>query len=163
MSKRDDLKRIKTKFDHSFVFSCFHLRSPKKKPLKFYYNSISLPWPLAFSYQTTSFASPTAKPVGPCKWIIHALEYVCWGPQIAWSLIHSFSLNINRSGPGTSSTTNHNFTGPWDDFMVHGVNNPLALPDSNFQLHKIVASRIKNDACRGTIPHSLEASNYILN
>jgi hypothetical protein len=36
-----------------------------------------------------------------------------------------FSLGVNRSDPGTSSTTNPYVTRPRDDFMVHGVNNPL--------------------------------------
>ena len=41
-----------------------------------------------------------------------------------YGIFFSF-LGVNRSGPRTSSTTNHIFIGPWDDFMVHGVNNPL--------------------------------------
>ena len=36
-----------------------------------------------------------------------------------------FFLGVNWSGPKTNSTTNHNFIGPWDDFIVHGVSNPL--------------------------------------
>jgi hypothetical protein len=34
------------------------------------YNHIFLPWALAFFYHTTSFASLTAKPIGPCQWIM---------------------------------------------------------------------------------------------
>ena len=63
-------KRV-SKFDNFQVwpFSCLLLSSsslpPKKKSFKFYYNNISLPWTLAFSYQSTYFVSPTTKPVGP--------------------------------------------------------------------------------------------------
>jgi len=36
-----------------------------------------------------------------------------------------FFLGVNhQSGPGTTSTTNHNFYRPWDDFMVPSINNP---------------------------------------
>jgi len=55
------------------LFFCFLLSSsslPPKNPLKFYYNIISLPWALAIFYQSTSFASPTTKPVGLCQWIM---------------------------------------------------------------------------------------------
>ena len=52
----------KFKFDHYFVFSC--LLFSKKNPLKFYYNIISLPWALTFSYLSIFFTS-TAKPIGP--------------------------------------------------------------------------------------------------
>jgi hypothetical protein len=45
-----------------FIFS-----SPKNISLKIYYNIISLPWAPAFFYESTSFASPTAKHVGPCQ------------------------------------------------------------------------------------------------
>ena len=34
-------------------------------------------------------------------------------------------LGVNRSGLGLSSTTIIEFIEPWDDFMVHGVTNPL--------------------------------------
>ena len=43
--------------------------SPPKKIMKNYYHNVSLPWALAFPYQTTSLASLTAKPVGPCHCI----------------------------------------------------------------------------------------------
>ena len=36
---------------------------------------------------------------------LYAFKYVFWGPQPSWSLCHFF-LGVNRSGPGTSSTTN---------------------------------------------------------
>ena len=48
----------------------FHLHLPQKKSIKIYDNNISLPWALAFSYHSTSFVSPTAKPVGPCQWVM---------------------------------------------------------------------------------------------
>ena len=48
-----------------FIFS-----SRNYIPLSFYYNNISLPWALAFFYHITSFASPTAKPGGPCHWLL---------------------------------------------------------------------------------------------
>ena len=52
----------------SFVF--VFLSPPKKISSKFYFYSMSLPWALAFFHQSTSFASPTSKPVGPCQWIM---------------------------------------------------------------------------------------------
>ena len=70
-----------------FIFS-----SPKKCSLKIHYHNISLPWALAIFCQSTSFASPTAKPVGPCQWT-------------SWSLWH-FLLGVNQSTPGTSSVAN---------------------------------------------------------
>ena len=76
-------------------------KSPKIYSLKNYYKSISLLWALAFSYHTTSVASLTTKPVGPCQWIYYALESVFWGSQPPWWLCHFF-LGVNQSGPGTS-------------------------------------------------------------
>ena len=69
MSKRTVLKEEKYHFPQLF---CLLLSSssrsllPKKNSLKLYYNNISLPWALAFFYQSTSFASPTGKPVTVC-------------------------------------------------------------------------------------------------
>ena len=40
--------------------------------------------PLSFSYWSTSFASPTTKPVGPCQWTLQASKHVFWGPQTPW-------------------------------------------------------------------------------
>jgi hypothetical protein len=39
------------------------------------------------------------------------------------TLIFFFSLDVNRNGPKTNSTTNHIFNGAGDDFMVLDVNN----------------------------------------
>ena len=38
---------------------------PQIFPLEYYYNNITLPWGLAIFHLTTSFAWPTAKPIGP--------------------------------------------------------------------------------------------------
>ena len=46
------------------------LFTSQKKPLKCYYNNVSLPWALAISYHNTSFTSPTTKPIGLCHWIM---------------------------------------------------------------------------------------------
>ena len=50
------------------LLSSSSLPPPQKKnnSFKIHYNNISLPWAPAFFYQGTSFASPTAKPIGPC-------------------------------------------------------------------------------------------------
>jgi hypothetical protein len=74
---------------------------------------------LPFSNRAPLVASPTAKLVGPCQWIIYSLKYVLWGPRTSWSL-WQFFLGVNQSGCRTSSTTNHRFYralrqlhGPW--------------------------------------------------
>ena len=59
------------KFDHSFVLSCLCLLFPKRKFHWFFIITIfSLHGPLSSFYQSTCFASPNAKPVGPCEWIM---------------------------------------------------------------------------------------------
>ena len=71
LSKRVVLE--KEKKIQIWPFSCLFLSSsslPQKNSLKFYYSSISLPWAPAFFCHATSFAFPTAKPVGPCQRII---------------------------------------------------------------------------------------------
>ena len=74
-------KKIKTiKFDLSLVFSCLHLLFPKTK---IHLKCRITTWALFFFSYSTSFTSPTAKPVGPCQWI---LMYVFWGPHTPWSL-----------------------------------------------------------------------------
>ena len=42
--------------------------------------------------------------------------------------------------------------------MVHGVTNPPTFPDSKIP----ISQNSKSNARAGTIPHSLEASNYSL-
>ena len=76
--------------------------------MKFYYNNIS-DIGLVFSYQTTSFASPAAKFVKPCQWIMLGLKYIFWGPRTPWSLWHFILLGVNSNDLRTSSTTNHIF------------------------------------------------------
>jgi hypothetical protein len=44
-------------------------KAPKRNSLEKKLNGISLPWALALSYLTTSFASLTGKPAGPCEYI----------------------------------------------------------------------------------------------
>ena len=75
MFEKDNFEILK--FDHSFVFFCLHLLFPKNNFIKKYYNNISLSWaPTFFLYQSTFFASPTSKPVGPCEWIMYASKHV---------------------------------------------------------------------------------------
>ena len=105
----------------SLVFIFF---PPKEISIKIYYNNISLPWALAFFYYNTLLPLPSQNPAGPCQWIKLALKYVLWGPRMPWSPCHCF-LGVNRSGPKTIQHPIINFTGPWDNFMDHGVNNPL--------------------------------------
>ena len=73
-----------------------------------YYDLISLPWVVVVFYQSTYFTSPTAKRIGLCQWILQALNYVFWGPQISWSLWHVF-FGVNQSGFRMNSTTNKFF------------------------------------------------------
>ena len=80
---------------------------------------VSLMGPRLFSILARaplSFASPTAKPIGACQWVTQALTYAFWRPQTSWSLWHIIYQPITY------------FTGLWDNFMVHGVNNPLRVP-----------------------------------
>ena len=70
----------KIKFDRSLVFYYLRLLFPKKNSFKMYYNNMSLPWALACFYQSISFASPIAKHVGSCRWILQASKIVFWGP-----------------------------------------------------------------------------------
>ena len=61
-------KNQKIKFDHSI--SCLdRLFFRPKKSLKFYYKNIFLAMGLVFFYRSTSFASPTTKPIGRYQWI----------------------------------------------------------------------------------------------
>ena len=46
---------------------------------------------------------------------------MCFGDLELHSHFDIFSFGVNRNGPGMNSK---NLTGPWDNFMVHGVNNP---------------------------------------
>ena len=103
-----------------FIFS-----STRKNSLKIYYNNTSLPWALAFFYQSTFFASPTAKPVGPCQWIMQAFKSVLWGSRTPWSLWQFFPWCKLKWWLGWVQQPIIDFTGPWDNFMVPGVNNPL--------------------------------------
>ena len=68
---------VLNKFGYLLVF----IFSPSCLLKKNYQNFIIAiffrPWAPAFFYQ---IASPTAKPVGPCQWIMWALKYVFWGP-----------------------------------------------------------------------------------
>ena len=67
MPKKGNFERKKIKFNHSnvFIFS-----SLLKYSLKKIYNNISLPWVLVVFFNWSMFfASPVAKPVGPCHWI----------------------------------------------------------------------------------------------
>jgi hypothetical protein len=91
-----------------FVFYCLRLLFPQKKSHPNFYSNI-ISWAFAFLYHSISFASPTAKPIGPCLWIMLALNYVFWGPRTSRTLWHFFFLGVNQSGPRMSSTANHIF------------------------------------------------------
>jgi hypothetical protein len=78
------------KFDHSLIFSCLHLLFPPQKYYSKYLFNISLSWTPAFFYESIFFASPTAKPFGPCQRIMYVLKYVFWGTQTPWSPWHFF-------------------------------------------------------------------------
>ena len=77
----------------------------------FYYNNISMSRVVVFFPLEHLFASPIAKPVGPCHWIMHSFKYVFWRPRNPQPLKHLFPSE-NRSGPRMSSTTNHIFYMP---------------------------------------------------
>ena len=133
--KKAVLKLFKS--GHSLAFSCLHLLSPKKNSLKIYYITIFLchgPLPLPLQTRWTML-------VGSIGFEIYLLDFRI--SQTPWSLWDLF-LGVNRSGPRTSSTTNHKFTRPWDDFIVYGVNKPLVqwtpkvtqiLKDQNYSPH----------------------------
>ena len=102
--------------------------SPKNNSLKFYHHNISLSWALAFFLlEHFFFAPPIAKPI----WTM---------------LVDNVGLKIRLLGTSNSMVCHYDiffpwckpmwsedecqqpityFIGPWDDFMVHGVNNPL--------------------------------------
>ena len=54
----------------SLVIFCLHLLFPKNNSLINYYEIISMTCPPLPSFFAYYFASPTAKLVGPCHWII---------------------------------------------------------------------------------------------
>ena len=61
------LKKDKMNSDHSLIFSCLHLHFPINNFIRnILWKNICLLWASTFSYYNTSFASPTAKPIGPC-------------------------------------------------------------------------------------------------
>ena len=89
--------------------------------LKFYYKNISLSWTHVLLYYSTSFASPITKPVGPCYWIMKAFGTLNY--MVSMTLFPCCKPKCNRD----EFNNNNQFTdfpGPWDNFMVHGVNNP---------------------------------------
>jgi hypothetical protein len=76
MSKKGSFeKEKKIKFDHSFVFSCLHLLVPIKWiHWIFYYNNISLQWPLPFSTITHCLPLPPQNPLDHVRqWIMLVL------------------------------------------------------------------------------------------
>ena len=60
------------------------------------------------------------------------MDNVDWGPRTPWSLCLILLGVINRSGPGRVQQPVTDFTGPWDDFMVHAVNSPLGFSNLDF-------------------------------
>ena len=89
------------KFDCSLVIVCLHSNNK-------FITTFLCHGPCFFFFWSTSFASPTTKPVGPCKRIMEVLKYAFWRPQIPYSLWH-FLLGVNWSRPVTSSIANHKF------------------------------------------------------
>ena len=119
MSEKDSFERKKNQVWPFFDLFLSSSSLPPKKSLKCYYITISLSWALAFFYRNTFLPLPPQNP----------LDHVN-GLRRPWNMLsgdlklhdHSniISLGVNRSGPRTSSTTNHKFYkalgqphGPW--------------------------------------------------
>ena len=81
--------------------------------------------PCLFSIKASVFASPDAKHVGPCQRIMQTLSYVFWEPQTP-SYSNILFLSATKVVPGRVPHPIIFFIGPWDNFMVHGVN-PLVV------------------------------------
>ena len=132
MPKKGSFER-KKKFnlDHSLVFI---FSSPIKlfckKSLKNYDNNISLPWGLFVLEHI----------------FCHSHHKTCWtmlvdnvdlnicllGTSNFMVTLIFFSLVYTKVVPRRVPQPITTFTGPWDNFMVHGVNNPLVLQWSYF-------------------------------
>ena len=77
----------------------------------FYYNNIFLSWPPVFFRPEHLFCLSQHKTHWThVKWITQTFNYTFWGTShFTVTLTFFFSLSVNRSGPRTSSTTNHKF------------------------------------------------------
>ena len=58
----------------------------------------------------------------------NSLVTLTFGPKFEIPQRHIF-LGVNQSGLGWVQQPITDFTVPWDDFMVHGVNNPYVYED----------------------------------
>jgi hypothetical protein len=54
-----------------------------------------------------------------------AFNYVFWRPRTPRSLYYQLSFGVNKGGSWDEFNNQlHIFTWPWDDYIIHGVNNP---------------------------------------
>ena len=79
--------------------------------------------PLPFSTRAPLLHLPPQNPLHHVSRKCRPLK-ICFGDFELYSHSDSFFLGVNRSHPKTSLTSIIDFKGPWDDFTVHGVNNP---------------------------------------
>ena len=63
--------------------------------------------------------------MGPCLFPLEHLFCLSHRQSRRTMSVDNVSLKICLLGPSNFMITLTNFTRPWDDFMVHGVNNPL--------------------------------------
>ena len=101
-------KEKKRKIEYSLAFSCLHLPYPPQKK-NFYHNNISLLRVLALFLLECLFCFSHHK----TRWTMLAysvgLKICLLGTSNSMVTLIFFFLCVNRSGPMTSSTTNHKF------------------------------------------------------
>ena len=116
----------------AFIFS-----SPKRNSSKIYYNSISLPWTLAFSYYSTFFCLSHQKIRRTMSSMDNVgLQTCLLGTSNSTITLTTFpQCKPKCSHPGTSWTTNHRFYkalgqlhGPWCKQPLSGVMHAKRMP-----------------------------------
>ena len=98
----------KMKFDH-FLSSILFIFSSQKNPLKCYYNNVSMPWaPCFFPTRASLLPLPSQNPLDHVNSNV-GLQICRLENSNSMVTLTCFSLGVNQSGPGTSSTANHRF------------------------------------------------------
>jgi len=128
MFKKDNFGKTKEKFkfDHSLVFFCLHLLFPDRHFIQF------LLWQYFFAMGSCLFLLEHFYSLSHCKtcWIMSMDDVglkTCRLGTSSSMVPTSTSWCKPKVVPGRVQQPITNFTRPWDDFMVHDVNNPLPM------------------------------------